>query len=63
MGKRLEKYYDFIEEQMGREGKIELAKLTTIPSVVAPSLPDSEENIQKFRQAIEKIIGIEAPFF
>jgi hypothetical protein len=63
MGKKLEKLYDFIEEHSGREGKIELAKLTTIPSVMAPSLPDSVEHVERMRDAIKKITGKEAPVF
>ena len=43
MAERLLKYYKYITEQKGIMGKIELAKETTLPSVLAASEPDSVE--------------------
>lgn len=63
MAEKLIKYYKFIREKAGFEGKIDLATTTKIPSTRAALEPDSEINIQKFKKAIKKITGEEAPDF
>lgn len=62
MGARLEKYYEFIREKGGVKEQMRLAMKTCIPSKHAGKEPDSEENIQKFRQAIKEITGMDVPF-
>ncbi len=57
MGKQLVAFYDFVEEQLGRDGKVQLAKLTRIPSVTAQGTPDSPEIVQAFREAIKQLTG------
>ncbi len=61
MGKKLLRYYDYLEEKLGREGKVRLAQATHIPSVLADAAEDSEENLRVFREAILKITGHPAP--
>lgn len=61
MAERLIQYYKYIREVAGYEGKIDLATTTKIPSTKAALEPDSEENIEKFKEAIRKITGLEAP--
>ncbi len=61
MAERLIQYYKYIRDVAGYEGKIDLATTTKIPSTKAAMEPDSEENINKFKEAIKKITGLEAP--
>ncbi len=61
MAEKLILYYKYIREIAGFDGKIDLATTTKIPSTRAAIEPDSEENIRKFKKAIEKITGKEAP--
>ena len=62
MGMKLMKYYDFIAKtQHGIVGKAKLAQMTKIPSTIAASQPDSHENVEKFRKAVEAITGKPAP--
>lgn len=63
MGEKLMEYYSFVEEHEGLDGKIELAKQTNLPGTKAATEPDSEENIQRFREAIEEITGEQPPRF
>jgi hypothetical protein len=57
MGKKLEGYYDYIEEKMGREGKVKLARLTHTPSVIVGGMPDDAETVAQFREAIKELTG------
>ena len=61
MAEKLIKYYVYIFEQKGYAGKVELAMLTKVPSVIAATEPDSEENIKKFKESIEQITEKPAP--
>lgn len=61
MGQKLVKYYEYINNLMGLQGKQELARLTHVPSIIAGTTPDSLENIQKFRDAVAQITKKEAP--
>jgi hypothetical protein len=61
MGEKLIMYYKYIGDLKGFMGKVELAKLTLMPTTLAATAPDSPEQIQKFRKAIEKITGKESP--
>ncbi len=63
MGEVLMKYYKYISDQRGLAGKTQLAKLTKIPSMRAAFEPDSVANIDRFRQAIEKLTGTQPPDF
>lgn len=61
MGKRLEEFFDFVEEKKGREGKVALARETGVPSVIAEGTKETPELIERFRKAIVKIAGVEPP--
>lgn len=56
-GEKLMEYYNFMEEQEGLDGKIQLAKETNLPETKASTAVDSKENIQMFQQAIKDILG------
>ena len=56
-------YYKYIRDVAGYEGKVDLATSTKIPSTKAAIEPDSVENIEKFKKAIKKITGEDAPDF
>ena len=58
MAEELIRLYDFIGKEKGIPGKMELAKLTKIPSIRAASLPDSPELIKQFKDAIKQITGV-----
>jgi hypothetical protein len=45
----------------GLEGKVKLAQITKVPSVVAALEPDSPELLSMFSKAVEKITGEPAP--
>lgn len=60
MGEKLMEYYDYIDEEEGLMGKMELAKKTNLPSTKASTAEDSPENVQMLRDAIQEITG-EAP--
>jgi hypothetical protein len=61
MGKRLEAFFDFVEEKKGRAGKVALARETGIPSVIAEGTEETPELVEKFRKAVLKITGSEPP--
>ncbi len=61
MGERLLNYYKYVGDRCGREGKLELARSTKIPATKAALEPDSKENIELFRKAVESITGESAP--
>lgn len=61
MGETLMAYYDYIDEQEGLTGKMELAKRTNLPSTKASTAPDSAENVELLRSAIEEITGETPP--
>ena len=61
MGIRLVRYYEFVEEQLGRAGKVELARLTRIPSIIAAGQEETEEVLRQFREAVKQVTGKSAP--
>jgi hypothetical protein len=61
MADKLLKYYTYISELNGLTGRMKLAQLTKIPSVKATFVDDNHENIELFKEAIEKITGKNAP--
>lgn len=61
MAEKLLQYYKYVQDRLGLEGKIELAKETKIPSTHAALEPDSVENIKRFKTAVEKITHRSAP--
>lgn len=61
MGEKLMEYYSLVEEEEGLSGKMELARETNLPGTKAATAPDSEENIQLFREVVEDILGEEPP--
>ncbi len=63
IGEKLMQYYGYLKEQAGLDGKVELAKETQLPGTKASTAPDSEENIRKFREAVEEITGERPPSF
>ncbi|RPI79581.1 MAG: hypothetical protein EHM45_02295 [Desulfobacteraceae bacterium] len=63
MGEKLVRYYKFVEDKKGMEGRIKLAQETKVPSVKAATAPDSPETIKVFREAIKKLTGEEPPVY
>jgi hypothetical protein len=63
MGEKLMEYYSLVEEKEGLSGKMDLAKKTNMPGTKASTAPDSEENIETFRAAVEDILGERPPRF
>jgi len=61
MAERLLKYYKYIFDEGGLEAKMKLAIVTKIPSTKAATEPDSEQNIEMFKDAIMNITGKPAP--
>jgi hypothetical protein len=63
MAERLLRYFKFVRELKGLDGQVKLAQETRMPSVRAETEPDSPENLQRFRQAVKRIIGKDPPEF
>jgi len=61
MAEKLLKYYGYIESKKGPIGRMQLAQKTRIPSNFVNNVTDSNENIEKFRKAVEEITGESAP--
>lgn len=55
MADRLIKYFEEATKIGGLKARMRLAVLTSIPSSIAKTEPDSPENIQKFENAIREI--------
>lgn len=63
MGQKLLQYYKYISDQLGREGKVQLAIKTKISSILAATTEDSPEILEKFKSAIEEMTDKPAPDF
>ena len=61
MAEKLLRYYKYVNNKLGTQGKLELAKITRIPSLIASLEPDSEKNLSTFKHAVEKITNTSAP--
>ncbi|MBI5511820.1 MAG: hypothetical protein HY903_23945 [Deltaproteobacteria bacterium] len=57
MGKQLSALYDFVEDEKGLLGKMDLATRTKIPSSKAAATPDTPETVQRFIAAVREITG------
>jgi hypothetical protein len=57
MGQRLLNMYEFVEDRLGWEGKVALAKATCIGSTIAAGTPETPQLISTFREAIKKLTG------
>jgi len=57
MGAKMMEYYKYITSVQGLAGKFSLARETKIPSTKAALEPDTEENLNRFREAIKKLTG------
>jgi len=60
MGSKLLTCYEFVEGKGGMQAKMRLAMMTGVASAKAGSEPDSDENVAKFKAAVQEITG-EAP--
>lgn len=61
MAQKLVKLYDFVQTHGGTPAKMRVAMKTLVPSNKAQETPDSPELIEKFRQVIREVTGLEAP--
>ena len=61
MAERLLKYYKYVQDTLGLDGKMQLAKETKIPSTQAALERDTPETIQRFKTAVAKITQKPAP--
>ena len=55
MAEKLSGFYDEASQLGGLKAKMRLAVLTNIPSSKAGGEPDSPENVQKFKKAMQEI--------
>lgn len=63
MGVVLLKYYKYVADEQGLQGKIALAQKSKIPAIQAATSPDSPENIDLFMKIIKEITGKSAPAY
>ena len=61
MGEKMLKYYKYVADQAGLQGKTRLAIETKIPSTKAALAPDTPANLALFREAVAKITERSAP--
>lgn len=61
MAEKLLLYYKYIKEAQGIRGQIALATSTKMPSTKAALAPDSQENINLFKEAVKKLTDKPAP--
>ncbi len=57
MAEKLLKYYKFVLDQKGLQGKMQLAMKTGVPSAKAALTPDSPDMLKKFEVATQQITG------
>ena len=55
MGKLLERYYELVKKKGGALAQYRLAILTQVPARDARKVPDTPENIEKFRHALKEL--------
>ena len=58
MGIKLLRYFDLVVEKQGLSGKMRLTLKTGITSAKAKDEPDSVENLTKFHEAVQELIGL-----
>ena len=63
MGARLIRYYIYIGDERGIDGKVRLAHLTRIPAIKAATEPDSREVVELFMEKVKELTGKEAPAY
>jgi hypothetical protein len=61
MADKLMRYYQYVLEEAGINGKVKLAQMTKIPSNKAAMEPDTPQTIKQFREAITQITGKPTP--
>ncbi|MCB9655474.1 MAG: hypothetical protein H6729_15240 [Deltaproteobacteria bacterium] len=61
MGQKLLEYYRYIEQAQGMLARLKLAQETKMPSTRAVFEPDTVENIERFKRAVEKLTGRPPP--
>lgn len=61
MAEKLVRYYVYIANQLGLEGRLQLALETKMPETKAALEPDSEENLAVFDAAVAKLTGAKPP--
>ncbi|MBN2526866.1 MAG: hypothetical protein JXR76_10775 [Deltaproteobacteria bacterium] len=57
MGQQLLKYYSYVGQKAGVEGKIRLAQTTHITVSMATTAPDDAVNLKIFQEAVDHIVG------
>lgn len=61
MGQKLTAFFDAIKAEGGMQLQMRLAMKTGLSSAKALEAPDSQENIEKFKNAYKEITGKDAP--
>lgn len=61
MAQKLLALYEYASSQGGLQAKMRLAMMTNVPSTKAGEIPDEADTIAKFKDAIKKITGKDAP--
>jgi len=63
MAMKLMQYYQYVSEQLGASGRVQLATKTKVPSTKAAMEPDTPELVQAFRTAVKELTGKDAPSY
>lgn len=55
MGEKLVEYYALAEKLGGLPAKVKLAAKTCVGSLIAATTPDTPQNIERFRKALQEL--------
>jgi hypothetical protein len=61
MAEKLLEYYKYVAQELGLQGKTQLAMRTRCSSVAAAVAPDTPARIEEFRRAVTELTGRPAP--
>jgi predicted nuclease with TOPRIM domain len=63
MGEIMLKYFKYVGDEVGVEGRMKLSQLTKTNSIRAATAEDTVKTIDVFKKAVQEITGNKAPEF
>jgi hypothetical protein len=59
MGQKLKTIFDYVEKEGGKMAVLRVTLTSKIPQPTAENISDTEDNVQKLRDAVKKVLGKE----
>jgi hypothetical protein len=59
MGQKLKTIFDYVEKEGGKMAVLRVTLTSKIPQPTAENISDTEDNIQRLRDAAKKVLGKE----